>query len=961
MHEITENSNHNSSILLERNHPVALVVGAASFFGSHLVDSLLSKNVQVVGVDDLKIGKRENLSEASENRDFHLIIDSGDNLNLDLERLDYIFIVPQQEFKYGKIFDLFKTLKSRLLLISSIELYDKESVPGSLKWLKKVESDVAQTAKEGDLNARVLRLGPVFGPRMDFHLSNVISDPIIRLIQQALSGDLQKDTSQEFSSRALYVDDACTLAVKCIFAGATAQKVFDGILLTPIKVAEIKQVLLDPVWYETKQFEPSELPPWPTPNLEKTLKFLNWHPHSKLVPSLRETLSYFKDHDIEVPKLEGVKRVDEKWKEEKASELEALRGEKDKKGEVIPKVKEKGSRKKKFKLPIFPVVILIFVFFALIWPFAQVGWGILTFKFQLSEAVKDLERGDFDKSLFAIKQANNGVVQAKSIFQSLDPIRSTNILKSQFEAGDSLINLATLSADSAQNTILGVQSLYQSLKSITGESSESPKSSFNMAQTYLASADEDLSKADALINAVDFKANLPGIFKSSVDNLSSRLSMYSNLVKKARALSILLPDVVALEGSKNYLVLLQNNNELRPTGGFIGSFARVGFENGKLKKLEVNDTYAIDGQLKLHVEPPKELKSDLGQNDYYLRDANWEPDFPTSARQVEWFYTKETGERVEGVIALDISAIEDLLKAVGPLDLADYNEKISSDNLFERSITHAETNFFPGTQAKKSFLAALTQGLFNKLFFLPNQNWPAIVTSLGRSMESKHMSVYLNNPSLFSYLISQNWASVLPRPNIATQSGLVSDLLAPVEANLGANKANYYLDRSYNLETTIGKDGEISHRLRISYTNRSPSDTFPAGTYKDRMRVYLPNGSKLNKALWAETDITKDVAPFTDYGRSGYSMFLALKPKEQKVLVLDFISPQKLEFKDNVAGYRLDVVKQAGTLKDPFVWRITYPISMKITSGQATRIGPQEQTIQTDLSVDRSFQVQFQK
>ncbi|MCL4366536.1 DUF4012 domain-containing protein [Patescibacteria group bacterium] len=421
-------------------------------------------------------------------------------------------------------------------------------------------------------------------------------------------------------------------------------------------------------------------------------------------------------------------------------------------------------------------------------------------------------------------------------------------------------------------------------------------------------------------------------------------------------------------GKKDYLILLQNNMELRPAGGFIGSFAKVSFESGKLKKLVVNDIYAIDGQLKIHVEPPKEIKEDLGQKDWYLRDSNWEPDFPTSARQAEWFYTKETGERVEGVIALDVSAMEELLSAVGPLDLKDYQEKITSENLFERAVSHAELSFFPGSQAKKSFLTALTNELFNKVFFLPQQNWPGILGALGRSLDEKHISIYLNDPQLFSYLTSQNWVHTLPRASNAIESDSNQDFLSLVEANLGADKVNYYLDRNYKLETIIGKEGEIQHRLRINYTNRSPSDVFPGGGYKNRMRVYLPFGTKLTRALWAESDITKNVTGFVDYGRSGYSMLLTLAPKEQKTLVLDYVVPMKLKFTESgqsspakQASYRLDIIKQPGTLRDPLAWTITYPINFQLISQQTKKIGPQEQTIQTDLSVDRSFEVEFKK
>lgn len=957
MDEIVDSINKKTRILLARNTPVALVVGAAGFLGSHLVDGLLSKGIQVIGVDNLQDGGKDNLQEAIGNKNFHFLIDSAKDTDFELPRLDYLFIVSGGNFDLAKIVEVLKKNKCRGLLVSSIDLYDKENDHQDLKWFKEAEAKIAKSAKENNLNARIVRLGPVFGPRMHFKTK----DPLIRLIHQALSGDLQQDVSLEFSSRALYIDDAIDLLIKAIFTGSTAHKIFDGVASAPIKISEVKQVLLDPVWYDQKGFNPQELPPWPTPNLEKTMKFLHWYPRQRLVANLKETLSYFKDNEIHPPKID-IRQEEEKqkWTEEKKEALEGLRPS-DKKPPEKQKGNKKGIALAKFHMSLSKIYLLfavLLIMYALVWPVLALGWGVLTFRHQLSEAVLNLEKGEFDKSLKNVKEANSAVSQAKAIYNSFAVLRKTGVLKKEFELGDDLANLSTLAATSAQATLLGVQDLFQSLKAVTGEISDSPENYLASAQIQLGEADESLSKAYALSSSEDFNKRVPKILKGRIESLTEKLTTYTNLVKKARALSVLLPSVIAMNGSKNYLILLQNNMELRPAGGFIGSFAKVNFEGGKLKKLEVNDIYAIDGQLQINVEPPKEIKEDLNQKDWFLRDSNWEPDFPSSARQAEWFYTKETGERVEGVVALDISAMEDLLSVVGSLDLSDYNEKITSENLFERAIIHAEISFFPGSQAKKSFLTALTNQLFNKIFFLPKQNWPGIVASLGRSLERKHMSIYLDDPKLFSYLVSQNWTHVLPRASSQNQS---QDFLALVEANLGANKANYYLDRNYHLETAIGKEGEIRHRLRLSYTNRSPSDVFPGGKYKNRMRVYLPFGSKLTRVLWAEADITKGVTSFVDYGRSGYSFLLTLEPKQQKNLVIDYQIPQKLEFKDGKASYRLDIVKQAGTLKDPLEWRITYPLSYQLISNQTQKINPQEHTISTDLSVDRSFEIIFKK
>lgn len=953
MDEKVNSSNQDKILLLSRNTPVALVVGAAGFLGSHLSEKLLDKNIQVVGVDNFKTGQRNYLDEAIKNRNFHLIETAAENLTLSLPRLDYLFIVAGENWQIDRLLSLFLKTNCRCLFVSWIDLYGGK-LDGVFKWFKDTETKLAKFAHLKHFNARILRLGPVFGPRMHFRYP----DPAIKLIQAALTEEIQKEGILEFSSRALYVSDACDLIVKSMLAGSTAQKIFDGVLPTPVKTAEIKQVLLDPVWYESTGFTPSQLPPWPTPNLLKTIKFLNWQPKMSLVAALRNTLSYFKDQEIKVPRVWDEERVvDAEWKSQNSEQLTQF------KSESIPSKKalKKGMRLPRFSLPVSRIYLflsILIILYGLIWPLMAISWGVLTFRNNLAQASHNLAKGEFEDSLKTINQAEVGVMEAKSIFDSLTPVGRIGFFPDLFEAGDQLANLANWSVRSARSTILGMQALYQGLKAVTGELASSPQDYFNIAQVELAVADEDLARAQALIQDQQLILGLPPIIKLQLTSLENKLSDYSNLVRKARASSLLLPEIVAIEGSKNYLILLQNNMELRPAGGFIGSFAQVSFAGGKLRKLEVNDIYAIDGNLKVHVEPPKEIKEDLGQKDWFLRDSNWEPDFPTAARQAAWFYTKETGQRVEGVVALDISAVENLLNVVGSLDLSDYQEKITAENLFEKAVSHAEQGFFPGSQAKQAFLTALTHQLLNKVFFLPQQNWPGIVQALVQALEGKHMSIYLDNAKLFSYLVSHNWTGALPRAS-DEKKGTFSDFLAPVEANLGANKANYYLDRRYSLETVIGREAEVRHRLKITYLNRSPADSFPAGKYKNRMRIYLPFGSKLTRVLWGEVNITKDVSSFVDYGRSGYSMLVELNPKETKTLILDYDIAGKLPFKDGKAAYRLDIVKQAGTFKDPLEWEISYPINYRVASSKNEQISPQEQIIQTDLSKDRSFEMIF--
>lgn len=1008
--DLPDSFNTNTSISISRNRPLAVVVGAAGFLGSHLVDHLLSKNVQVIGIDNFSTGKRINLSEAGKNKDFHLIdksvCDEGflsSQLLGSVPRLDYAFFVAESDsdeaiFSKGVInfLEYIRMLrerflseieekheddkpklkereerlaeKPRIVMVSSVVLYDNK-IPHNKRLVKEAEVRFAKFIKHYKLNARIVRLAGVYGPRMHFREE----DPVARLIQASLQGRLNDEqTSADFTSRSLYVDDAVNLITKSSILGATAQKIFDGCLLSPIKVSEIKQVLLDPLWHESKGFSPTELPPWVTPNLERTVKELSWRPKTQLVEGLKNTIAYFKDNNVPIPEInireggdifpENVK----KWSfrsfyEEDKDELAEIKTEG---GVDDKKVDHREDNNRDLKLnkwrKMMPAFIIgLIVFFGLIFPVGSIAFDALTIRSHLKSSQKALEGGDFETADGEIGRARVSIKEVRDLVSSMSILKRLGLFTDQISKLEETTLLIDEGIEGLSHAVKGSEALFKTTKVISGEDKSDPKPLYEEAQRELSSASQKISKVSAKLGDQNLTTPLPGFVKERVDDLSNKLNTSLSLVEKARSASYLMPEITGISSRKTYLVLLQNNLELRPGGGFIGSYGLVTFEKGRLVDIKVDDIYNLDGGLKDVIEPPVDLKNDLGVSRWYLRDSNYDPDFPTSARQAEFFFKKEAGGSVNGVIAMDLSASGKLLSAVGGLDLPDYGERVDGNNLFERAISHAEVNFFPGSQAKKNYLTSLQGQLFNKVFYLSKQNWPAIIQALGSSLEQKHLMVYLADPTLFSYLASSNWASVFPR-GAENIDGQTSDFLAVIESNMGANKANYYLERSYKLDSSFTKEGVILHKLVINYKNNSPSEVFPAGKYKNRMRLYLPVGAKITKALWGEIDITSQITNFSDHGRAGFSMLLELVPKDKKALIIEYSLNKQLSFKDGQAVYRLDVFKQAGTDKDPFDWTVTYPINYEVVERPVgSSGGKQEIEILTDMQKDRSFQLTF--
>lgn len=998
-------SSENSRINLARNTPIAFVVGVAGFLGSHVAEKLIEKGIQVVGVDDFSTGKKENLEKLTRSKHFHFLnISINEQLfasntlaALSLHRLDYAFFLadlenPNELLDKGLLNFLYFVQKhsvtndpkkdkvkknlvqhtskvTKVVLGSSILLYNDE-LNEKEKKLREAEVLFARFCKEEKLNARVIRLATLFGPRMHFREN----DPLVKLIYSAAKGSLEESAlGMNFVTQAIYAEDAAELLVKSVLSGSTANKIYDCLRPHPVYISELKQLLLDPMWFEQNGFKPTKLPEWLSPNLGKTMRELSWKPTTNFHDALQVTIKYFNAHEIE-QKIEEkeplVQRLshwsfnnplfqEEKIEESTDERMVTTEGENEEEFEYVEEKKPVAAWRHYAKFIFISALIII----GLIVPFMQVGLGAYSIKSHLSASSQAIEQGDFDEAFYRVKKAGEGINEARKFASSLAIVERLGFFKEQIGDIDTILDVVDEGVEGMNHAVAGTQALFETTKFIASDNNEAgdPKELYEKAQIELTEAQKKLQSVQTALADESISRGLPDFVSSRVEDMQLRVVGYSELVEKARAASFLLPSITAVDGKKSYLVLLQNNLELRPGGGFIGSYAKITFEKGKVVDVKVDDIYSLDGGLADVIEPPAELKSDLGQNRWYLRDSNTEPDFPTSARQAELFYRRTTGEIVSGVVAVNLSASAKLVDAVGGVDLPEYGESVNGSNLFEKTVTRAEAGFFPGSQAKKNYLTALQTQLFNKIFYLSQNNWPAIIRAVGDSLEQKQMMVYLSDPALFSYALSENWGGLMPRGSTAVE-GVTSDFFALVESNMGANKANYFLNRKLKLETTIAKEGEIVEKLTVSYKNTSPANVFPGGTYKNRFKLYLPLGTRLVNFKYGESDLTENVASFTDYGRTGYSILLELAPGEQKNVVMEYALNTPLSFKNGTATYRLDIIKQSGMMADPFEWKLAYPINMYIVNGSGESEKSDQQLIfSTDLSTDRAFQLQFEQ
>lgn len=452
-----------------------------------------------------------------------------------------------------------------------------------------------------------------------------------------------------------------------------------------------------------------------------------------------------------------------------------------------------------------------------------------------------------------------------------------------------------------------------------------------------------------LIDTRHIPFNVPmvyGILKQSRERLEImrvKLSYFNRLFT-------LYPQLAGYRKKQTYLVLLQNSMELRPTGGFIGSVALVTFIDGKVTTIEVQDVYTADGQLKGHVDPPLPIREILGQEHWYLRDSNWNPNFVESGMQAAWFYEKEMGVTVDGVIGISVPFITRLLEATGPLELTEYNDRISSTNFFAKSLLYTQADFFPGSTQKKDFLGSLTSALVSRITTDRSISVDKLITVISDALDAKDIQFYVPNKDVSLILENWGWSGGIGSTGcvqIEKDAPCTTEHIEVVEANLGVNKVNYFIEREAESEVSVSETGTITHALSYNIANNSSERMLEGGgVYRSYIRLYYPQLTNLSSIevdgiAVSQKDINAKVpqlAPYYEVSLEGDKMvvglYLVVDPLTAKRFTVKTTRLNALSF-SHKGALTIVIGKQAGIEK--ISWRMTlhYPTSWTALSDGA--------------------------
>lgn len=435
------------------------------------------------------------------------------------------------------------------------------------------------------------------------------------------------------------------------------------------------------------------------------------------------------------------------------------------------------------------------------------------------------------------------------------------------------------------------------------------------------------------------------------DKISSKINFgfYKNIILQITNMTERLPYILGEYQSKTYLILFQNNMELRPTGGFIGSFGLLTLDKGRLSEFNVSDVYSADGQLMGHVEPPSPIRDYLGEANWWLRDSNWDPDYPISAKRAEWFLDKEIDKQVDGVIAIDLSPIRDFLTLSGSINLSDYGLVINDSNLYEEVQSEVQDEAFPGTHKKASFLTALSRSILDKIGEISYEQKISTLKLIYKNFEERHMQAYIHDAAFQESLSQLNWEGSVFVPYCG--ENCYSDLVGIVEANVGVNKSNYFVKRG--LETKININGQrIERTLNLTIQNSANTSLGRSGLYKSYIRLMVPedSGSITVKSEYGQNTriLTPDIV--NAKGRKEIGVILETQPGETKKIEFSWVSIVEKQPK----AYNLYIRKQAGVDEMPVSINIHTPLEVIGTSPGFTLTEGGDYLYNTTLTRDLS-------
>lgn len=518
---------------------------------------------------------------------------------------------------------------------------------------------------------------------------------------------------------------------------------------------------------------------------------------------------------------------------------------------------------------------------------------------------------------------------------------------------DTPLSTAQNLASAGENISLAGKDLSDMLSKVSAESTDMAllgklgdlEPNLKSASSHLRHASENLERVDT--------AYIPADMREKIELAKNTLPTIATNFQRVAEDYPLISKMLGSIRPQKYLLLFENNSEMRATGGFVGSYGILDIENGKVKNLTIDGIFNPDGQLKEKIVPPMPIQKISAS--WSMHDANWFADYPTSAKKIALLYEKTGGPTVDGVIAVTPEAIKKLLLITGPIEMPEFGVTITADNFVAETQNQVENLYDKEENRPKKILSALAPILIERTLqsdALDQETRAAKLLGLiqvgEESLREKHILIYHQDETIESMLQKRGWGGEV----IQNATG---DYLSVINSNINGYKTDAVVEENIKLETEIQTNGRIINTLTIHRKHNGGNEAYDwyNRVNADYMRVYVPKGSILLESSGGTVEeynppmdytsfkVDADVSAiektikidadsgtqiFEEAGKTVFGNWVYVSPQEEVTVVYKYELPFRVDFASNeVDSYSAIIQKQSGSIGSGFESSIRFP------------------------------------
>ena len=436
-----------------------------------------------------------------------------------------------------------------------------------------------------------------------------------------------------------------------------------------------------------------------------------------------------------------------------------------------------------------------------------------------------------------------------------------------------------------------------------------------------------ISEAEAELSKIDpdkYPENFRGInVREKLRKVLDLFEQVSAYVSESKPLLESAPYLLGMDSDRTYLVLFQNDKELRPTGGFLTAYSVMKVSKAKFEPVSSDDIYNLDSKYKPTLPAPQAIV-DLIKGPYILsqnirlRDMNYSPDFKVAMDLFTTESEKVGMDGIDGIIAVDTGLLVNLLDALGQIGVpgfGNFSTKIEPkcncpQVIYElESFADVEGPIIwdpvtgkiilrpPNSDNRKKIIGPLMNSILANAFAQPKEKIPGLLDAIFKSVVEKHVLFYLYD--------DKAQAAVEDFGIAGRMEGYQGDYLHISDSNLGGRKSNLYVKQEVQQEIGITKEGLIEKTVTITYKNPEKYDGWLNSVLPNWVRVYVPEGSKLVSVEGLE----KEYDTAAELNKTVFSGYFKLRPEGVSKVTFKYTLP----FKKGTGDYRMMIQKQAGT------------------------------------------------